>query len=513
MLRVLNFTLPAYPSPEGSGHYSVNPLFDWENKPPIHIENESKERPISDILGEYQTRNFLLGPFRGEIFAIGGLSTKPHTTYASYFNPNTKSKWDAKYIAELNPEKFIGKFKMIEVIAKERDIISLEQIEDMNLEKDDIVIIKTGYSKNRKKEPTKDYYLNSPGLSIDAAKWLAKKEVKAVVSDVRNLEPIDNKHKESVHQILNTAEILVVEDVTNLDNISTKQDYLAIGIPIQIFGASGGPARVIAFELGNPENFTDLSHMLDFYPEKRLNYDLPFETPLPKRIEPRDLQAIIVAWTKLTPFLLKGDSVREPDHESIEMFMQFSHGTHTHAESALFDAFGEHNISKETLKKYVRMPVERLVGNASLLDITNDIGPRQTITLDVVKQAGADIRKGDILFVKTEMNDWYMHGKAIEITPGFSIEAARWLIDQGIKAIVIDFPSVEMSNPFSGIPGIRYTSNIIHYEFHRNDIPVVERVIKLRLLKKKRFKSIILPLQASHLGGFPVHVLAFEEWN
>jgi len=78
---------------------------------------------------------------------------------------------------------------------------------------------------------------------------------------------------------------MVVEDVTNLDNVSSKQDYLAIGIPIKIFGATGGPAWVIAFELENPENFTDLSHKLDFHPEKILDYDLPFDTPLPRRIE------------------------------------------------------------------------------------------------------------------------------------------------------------------------------------------------------------------------------------
>ena len=36
MLRVLDFTLPGYPSPEGSGDKSEYPLFDWEVKPPIY---------------------------------------------------------------------------------------------------------------------------------------------------------------------------------------------------------------------------------------------------------------------------------------------------------------------------------------------------------------------------------------------------------------------------------------------------------------------------------------------
>ena len=122
MLRVLDFTLPGYLPPKGSGDKSAYPLFDWEVKHPIYIENESKERPISDILVEYQMRTFLLGPFRGELFNLGVLPSKPHTTYATYYNPNTMSNWDAKSITELNPEKFIGKFKMIEVNAKEREI-------------------------------------------------------------------------------------------------------------------------------------------------------------------------------------------------------------------------------------------------------------------------------------------------------------------------------------------------------------------------------------------------------
>ena len=117
------------------------------------------------------------------------------------------------------------------------------------------------------------------------------------------------------------------------------------------------------------------------------------------------------------------------------------------------------------------------------------------------------------MFVKTEINDWYLFGKSMDVTPGFSIEAAKWLVGQGIKAIVIYFPSVEMSNFPSGVEGIRYTSNEVHYHLHKNDIPVIEKAIKFRLLKKNRFKAIILPLQASNLGGFSVHVLAFEEWN
>jgi len=58
--------------------------------------------------------------------------------------------------------------------------------------------------------------------------------------------------------------------------------------------------------------------------------------------------------------------------------MHFSHATSTHAEVAYFDAFEEHNISEEILKKYVRMPLERLVDTDSLLDLSNDIGPQAT---------------------------------------------------------------------------------------------------------------------------------------
>jgi kynurenine formamidase len=162
----------------------------------------------------------------------------------------------------------------------------------------------------------------------------------------------------------------------------------------------------------------------------------------------------------------------------------------------------------------VRIPPDRLIGQGVLLDLSDMIGPGQQIDAEHFNAADPGVEEGDIVFVRTDITDWYYYGADVNIgiTPGLSPDAARWLVDRRIRALVLDCPSVERSDPLSST-GLRHTSNKIHYLLHRNDIPIVEWACRFRHLRKSRFLAAILALPVSHQGGFPAHLMAIEDWD
>jgi len=515
MKRWMNFSTPAYVSPEGSLSGGVSPIYGYHPPYNVVIEPISKTRPISDILGYFELKTYLMGPFPGELFSQIILTTKPHTTFATFNKSNRRDFYDAGNLSTLLPEQLSGRINVINVINPKGDI-KKSDIAHHEIRGGDIVLLRTDISKNhRQLYPTKSYYTDHPGLSFEAAEYLAGKNIKAVGIDARNIEPIDpaNRGTISVVQLLNDAGIVVVQDLADLSVISEKQTWAIIGIPLKIEGVIGGPARVIAINPENPLDYSDLSHKIKTYPSNRYDRKHGWMAPLPKRIEPRDMQNELQASCRILPFILQGEDTRTPDGTSQEMYIWQSHGTNTHAESAFFDPLGVHNTPEEILCRYKEMPLDRLIGPACLLDLNDKIGPRQQIDVHTLEESGVQIQKGDILFIRTEINDWYMWGNAMDITPGFTLSAAKWLVSKGIRAIAVDFTSVERSNPPSGIPKMHYTANDVHYTLHNNDIPVIERVARLGLIRKERFSVAVLPFPGHNLGGFPVDIFAWEDWD
>jgi kynurenine formamidase len=84
----------------------------------------------------------------------------------------------------------------------------------------------------------------NPGLSEQAARYLARKKVNAVAIDGPSIDAgIDNKF--TAHNILLPRNILAVENLCNIGKIPTNRFMLVIG-PLKLGGATGSPARALA---------------------------------------------------------------------------------------------------------------------------------------------------------------------------------------------------------------------------------------------------------------------------
>jgi kynurenine formamidase len=326
-----------------------------------------------------------------------------------------------------------------------------------------------------------------------------------------------------VYSLLNRAGVVAVDDLCNLDQIRPEHNFVFIGFPLSIRWVVGGPARVFAVNMNEPTDFIDCSHPLDTFPQLPPEHGYPFmppETkvalndigdypnPWPGRIDPREDQGMTMRATRLSPFRFLDGAGREFGND---MYIEYGHGTGTHIEAAFFDPWGRHAVPDEILRRYVRIPKDRLVAQACLLDLSEEIGPLQQIDYTHLRRTDPGLKPGDICVMRVDITDWYFYGAAPGKTPGLSPDAAKWLVDKGIRALVVDF-AVEKSDPMPSSNLIKYTPNKIHYFLHKNNIPVIEWAVNLKNLRRDRFTLAVCSMPASHQGGFPAHVFAIEKW-
>ena len=103
------------------------------------------------------------------------------------------------------------------------------------------IILNVGWYKQF---PDDRFFNEMPGITMDCAKWIAGKRIAMLGLDIPGVHP---RHWEEVHQILLKAEIVIVEALNNLDDISSDA-FFFVALPLKIRGRDGSPVRAIAIE-------------------------------------------------------------------------------------------------------------------------------------------------------------------------------------------------------------------------------------------------------------------------
>lgn len=122
-----------------------------------------------------------------------------------------------------------------------QDIISNSKYE---IKEKDTVVFSTGWEKEIKQRD--NYIKNNPGLSQEAAEYLAEKGVNAVAIDSPSID-VGNDSEFKAHKILLSEQILVIENLCNLCKFTNDKFNLIIA-PLKFVGASGSPIRAIGIE-------------------------------------------------------------------------------------------------------------------------------------------------------------------------------------------------------------------------------------------------------------------------
>ncbi|GGF90727.1 cyclase [Paenibacillus albidus] len=140
------------------------------------------------------------------------------------------------YLNEFPLETFIGEGCLLDV-SKETTIHYKEEYEHLIKQKQ-ILILYTGHCKYFGQSK---YFTDYPVLTLEFAELLVRKQVKMIGLDT----PSPDKYPFEVHKCLFQNNILIIENLTNVEQLQNVKSFEIIALPLHIKSDSS-IARVIA---------------------------------------------------------------------------------------------------------------------------------------------------------------------------------------------------------------------------------------------------------------------------
>ena len=166
--------------------------------------------------------------------------TGTHVDAPSHFKPGLAS------IDMISTDRLVCNAVLIRAEKSANQLIE-EQDLGNQISEGDAVVIDTGWEK---RSSSRNYMSENPGLSEQAARYLARKRVNAVAIDCPSIDGgADSRF--IAHNILLSCNILVVENLCNLNRVTSSRSrssttFTLIISPLKLGGATGSPARVLA---------------------------------------------------------------------------------------------------------------------------------------------------------------------------------------------------------------------------------------------------------------------------
>lgn len=150
---------------------------------------------------------------------------------------------DGKTLDELPIDQFIGTATILplhQLKGKEIRIEHLEKYEEQ-IKMVDFLLFDLGW---RSYWGQDSFFHNFPCLTLEAAQWLTKWDLKGIGMDSCSVDPIDAEVFEIHHTILG-AEMLIIENLTHLEKV--KPEFFQFQcFPLKIKRADGCPVRAVA---------------------------------------------------------------------------------------------------------------------------------------------------------------------------------------------------------------------------------------------------------------------------
>jgi kynurenine formamidase len=171
-----------------------------------------------------------------------------------FLSSHTGTHLDAPYhfvknglkIDQISLNRLIGKAILIKLkkmknssITKS-DILSFEK-KNGKIPNQSSIFFYTEWQKNLNND---NYFTENPGLDISAAKYLVLKKINLVGIDSPSID-LGSNSSFTVHHIFSRNNVLIVENLTNLNKIISKEFNFTI-LPLKLKDATGSPVRAVA---------------------------------------------------------------------------------------------------------------------------------------------------------------------------------------------------------------------------------------------------------------------------
>ncbi len=147
------------------------------------------------------------------------------------------------------------------------------------------------------------------------------------------------------------------------------------------------------------------------------------------------------------------------------------------------------------------IPLEWLRGTASVIGVQKQGG--EPILVEDVERGAEGLEAGDFVILSTGWEakftspDYHLH-------PYVSDEAARWLVDRGVRLVAVDMITVDLPASLRP-PGFGFP---VHHILLENDVLIVENITNVAPLVSNRIKVYAFPLRIQGGDGSPTRIVA-----
>ena len=147
-----------------------------------------------------------------------------------------------------------------------------------------------------------------------------------------------------------------------------------------------------------------------------------------------------------------------------------------------------------------QLSIDRFVGEAVVLDFS-DIRPGGEITASDLRRRATRVERGDMVLLYTGMSRRWGDPQARRTITYLSESAAHWLVSKGVKAVGIDYLSVERFG--ARVP-------VAHVTLLSHGIPIIESLnSNLSKLRGQRILFFCLPIKIRGCDGAPARAIAY----
>lgn len=149
--------------------------------------------------------------------------------------------------------RLIGPGKVLDLRWKDYDApLHVSDLQNYRIEKGDLVVLFFGY-----RPPSGRDWPRYPTLSLQAAQWLATREVAAILTDAPSIGSY-RQYQQMIDQgqlpervwaerlALFQAGVAIIEGIVNVEEIVGEERVMLLALPLPIAERAGAPARVVA---------------------------------------------------------------------------------------------------------------------------------------------------------------------------------------------------------------------------------------------------------------------------
>ena len=139
-------------------------------------------------------------------------------------------------------------------------------------------------------------------------------------------------------------------------------------------------------------------------------------------------------------------------------------------------------------KSIEELPLESFVGPGAVIPVKKN--GAEEVTVQDLEKPGVPVNRGDILMLFTGWDEKF-DSPDYNLHPYLSVEAAKWMVEKGVKLFGIDCITVDLPTPMRS-KGFDFP---VHRTLLGNEVLIAENVANLGKIVGKKTRILAFPLR------------------